>query len=115
MSDIETKQSFYARMLPDAGLVLETPGLSQTVDHDDLRGVWASLQKGLLARHTAEWAVGDGAGRLLSVISLLPSVRPVQIQRSRADSPEIAVEMRHGRSVDTVEIEPREQLTLSWP
>lgn len=114
-SDIETKQPFHARMVPDAGLVLEAPGLSQTVDHDDLRGIWASLQRGLLTRHTAEWAVGDGAGRLLSVISLLPGVRPVQIQRSRAERPEIAVEMRQGRSLDTVEINPREQLTLSWP
>lgn len=90
VTDLETKQSFKAWFSSNRGLTIEAQGLSALLDHDELRGVWASLQKGLLTRHSAAWFAGESASRLLSIVSLLPEVRAVQVQRFSEVEPEIA-------------------------
>ena len=60
---------------------------------EDLRGVWYGLQKGLVTKEKASWSVAGGGRPLLSILSVLPHVRPIQIQRSNSDVPELAVEL----------------------
>jgi hypothetical protein len=66
------------------------------IDVDDLRSVWVRLLKGVVTQEAVEWGPPIGNEFILSLLSALPDVRPVQIQRRNAD-PEIAVELRSRR------------------
>lgn len=91
--EIESSQPFEAEMIDMDDLRIRTEACSWTFEHEDLRGVWVSLQKGLVTKEKAGWSVQGGGRPLLSVLSVLPHVRPVQIQRSQRKEPEIAVEL----------------------
>ena len=99
--DLETHEHLEAR-LEDGELHLLQGSQRWTFDADELWGVWIGLQKGLLTQEKAGWSERDGGRYLLSLMSLLPHVRPVQIQRFNR-SPELALELnpstRSGHSV----------------
>lgn len=61
------------------------------LEEDDLRGVWASLQSGLVTARKAGWSVVGAGPQVLSLMSVLPYVRPVEIE-SKVGRPEIAIE-----------------------
>jgi len=99
--DLETHEHLEARV-EDGELHLLQGSQSWAFDADDLWGVWISLQKGLLTQEKAGWSEREGGRPLLSLMSLLPHVRPVQIQKFNR-SPELALELnpstRSGHSV----------------
>lgn len=82
---------------------------------EDLWGVWVSLQNGLLTIDKAGWSTSGGGKPLLSILSLLPQIRPVEIQRATDSVPELAVELREcGRGSVPVPENPTGQLVLAW-
>jgi len=83
---------FSACLDSERRLAIETANATNVLEEDDLRGVWFDLQSGLVTRRDAGWAVRDGGEPLLSLLSVLPHVRPLQIQRAGQDEPEYAVE-----------------------
>jgi O-acetyl-ADP-ribose deacetylase (regulator of RNase III) len=99
--DLETHEHLEARV-EDGELHLLQGSQRWAFDADDLWGVWISLQKGLLTQEKAGWSEREGGRPLLSLMSLLPHVRPVQIQKFNR-SPELALELnpstRSGHSV----------------
>jgi hypothetical protein len=112
--ELESHTPFLARMDSEHNLTIETPDASWCVELEDLRGVWVSLLKGLVTREQAGWSIQNGADPLLTILSLLPQVRPIEIQRQAAAHPELAVELRPEEK-RTVLVPPAgEQRELAW-
>lgn len=65
------------------------------LEEEDLRGIWLGLQSGLVTSKKAGWSVRGTGDQVLSLMSVLPYVKPVEIQRSTGD-PEIALERKFG-------------------
>lgn len=81
-----------AATLTNDELVIRAKEGEWEFDREALRGVWVALQQGLLTKEKAGWSAADGGQHLLSILSLLPRVRPIQIQRYDSCTPELAVE-----------------------
>jgi len=104
MTDIGSRRLFSARLLDNEDLALDTGSGSQVIDCDGLRGVWLSLHQGLLTQHSLEGSAGQDASALISLLSLLPGVRPIQIQRPKTSEPEIALELRREPSSEPLDV-----------
>lgn len=91
-STLGSGEKFIASFDAERRLSIETAVSTSMFEQDDLRGVWLDLQSGLVTRRQAGWAVTGGGEPLLSLLSVLPNVRPVQIQRPGQAEPEYAVE-----------------------
>lgn len=91
-STLGSDDSFLARIDSERRLALETAASTSLLEEDDLRGVWFDLQNGLVTKRKAGWSVSGGGEPLLSLLSVLPNIRPVQIQRVGQVDPEYAVE-----------------------
>jgi O-acetyl-ADP-ribose deacetylase (regulator of RNase III) len=63
------------------------------VDADHLRGLWTRLKRGLLTYGAVQSTVGNRTDQIMHLLSLLPEVRPVEVQRVRAPEPETALEL----------------------
>lgn len=113
--DLETKTPIEANFEGDGSLRIAENDVTWAFDKDDLWGVWVGLQKGLLTKEKAGWSTDDGGRALLNVLSLLPNVRPVEIERPTGAGPELALELWPGdRSSEVAPKETPKQLTLSW-
>lgn len=86
---------------------------SYLIEREDLRALWVALSNGLVTREKAGWSAGDAAEQMLSVISVMPGVRPVQIQRRRSGAPEIAIEMASRTGARNVTLSER-QSEFEW-
>jgi hypothetical protein len=91
---LDSQDPFAAHMREDGGLSIETSSTTCLFEKDDLRGVWLDLQNGLVTRGKAGWSDSGGGEHLLSLLSILPNTRPIQIQRAGRSAPEYAVERR---------------------
>jgi O-acetyl-ADP-ribose deacetylase (regulator of RNase III) len=112
MIDLDNGEPFKARLCGDQ-LQLEDGDRVSTLGEDDLRGVWLSLVSGLLTQEKLAWSAGRDATQVISLVSLLPCTRAIQIQRPRAPKPELAVEMRRKPGATGVS-ERDEQRSFSW-
>lgn len=84
-------------------------------DAEDLWGVWVALQKGFLTQEKAGWTAVEGGRPLLSIISLLPNVRLVEILKFDSDEPELAVELKSpAKGARPTTANPNEQIALQW-
>ena len=105
---------FSATLDDEKKLSIETADATSFLEEDDLRGVWLDLQSGLLTRRNAGWAVSGGGAPLLSLLSVLPNVRAVEIQRPGQKSPEFAVEPNPtSRGLASTD-QPKAQRELAW-
>lgn len=112
--DLLTRQPLHAELNSD-GLSLSEGGATWTFENEDLWGVWVNLQRGLLTEEKAGWTAVEGGRPLLSLLSLLPHVRPVQIQKFSASKPELAVEVKASSSGTRPKPAPQtEQIELQW-
>ncbi len=91
--ELSTHERFGASMDEVGDLRIEAAEGIWEFEPEDLRGVWYGLQKGLVTREKASWSVAGGGRPLLSILSVLPHVRPIEIQRSNSEVPELAVEL----------------------
>ncbi len=111
--DLQSRAHFSASCDQDAALAIEHNGERRCVDPEDLRGIWLSLAKGLLTRETVEWSAGESASSVMSVLSMLPDIRAVQVQRPTSSTPEIALEFRRQSLREPANSEREEQFALS--
>jgi O-acetyl-ADP-ribose deacetylase (regulator of RNase III) len=93
--EIQSAEPFQARMRDDNSLDITTNERSWHFESDDLRGVWLELMDGLLTEKKAGWSAKGAARPFLSMLSVLPHMRPVQIQHRNQMTPEIAIELNH--------------------
>lgn len=110
--DIASKSPIEAAIVDDQ-LKLKVGSQEWLFNRDDLRGVWVALQKGILTKEKAGWTSSEGGKPLLSLISLLPHVRPIQIQRASCQA-ELAVEFRSAHGADEAIPETKKQIEMAW-
>jgi O-acetyl-ADP-ribose deacetylase (regulator of RNase III) len=91
--ELGTCEGFGASMDAEGELRIEASEGIWEFEPEDLRGVWYGLQKGLVTKEKASWSVIGGGRPLLSILSVLPHIRPIEIQRSNSDVSELAVEL----------------------
>lgn len=113
LSNLENNEPLSASVTGDQVLTIKTRRGTWSFEAEDLRGAWVSLQRGLLTKEKAEWSKRGAGDTLLSILSVLPQVRPVQIQPITR-SPEVALEYRVAeRNSDAAPVS-KDQLELSW-
>jgi hypothetical protein len=96
-------------------LVIESKVGKWLFETEELRGIWYRLRQGLVTADDAEWSKIGGGRPLLSILSLLPNVRPVEIQRGNKNSPEIAVELRPDVAGAAAAVTPvQRQVEMPW-
>lgn len=111
--DLDSKAPFTA-YLTDDGLRIDLPETSWLFELEDLRGVWVGLSNGLVTKEKAGWSVAEGGKSLISLLSVLPQVRPIQIQKSSDSKPELALELRPQKRQNAVAPQSKEQYDLTW-
>jgi len=112
MIDLTSNRPFRAQVLNES-VHFDVGGTSWTFDLEELRNIWAGLLKGLVTRERAGWIVKEGGDPLMSVLSLLPQVRAVEIQRASAVGPEIALEFKPTAKAISATPKAR-QMELKW-
>lgn len=105
---------FHAEMREGNSLAIETSTATLTLEEDDLRGVWLELQNGLVTERQAGWSMREVAQPLLSILSVLPNVRPVEIQRKGSADAELAVEPCPERWALETASQSNDQHELAW-
>lgn len=109
----DNQQPVQASIGEDKVLKLQTNDAEWNLETEDLWGVWVGLQKGLLTQDKAAWTQKGAGEPLLSVLSVLPHVRPVQIQGIKRDA-EVALEYRPGERGSDVAPSSKPQLELAY-
>lgn len=94
---LQSKRPFEVRFAPEHRIEIGEGDQKVQVDVDDLRSIWVKLLHGVVTQEAVEWGPHVDGEFLLALLSMLPQVRPIQIQRRNAAEPEIAVELRHRR------------------
>lgn len=112
MLDLDTQQPFTARV-DEERLFIQSDHLVSVLEGDDLHGIWSTLLTGVLTQDKVGWAKGEEATRLMSLLSLLPCTRPIQVQRQSRSESEMAVELRRKPGAEGA-VERNEQFELSW-
>jgi O-acetyl-ADP-ribose deacetylase (regulator of RNase III) len=105
---------FTAEFSSERQLRLGIDGGSALIDVDDLRSVWVKLLKGVVTTRAADWGPMATGDHILSLLSGLPEVRTVQIQRRTSDHPELAVELRRRSGTQVAEDIAPERQELAW-
>jgi hypothetical protein len=105
---------FRVSIAEEGGLSIEREGSKSLIDADHLRGLWCALARGLLTHDVIEWSAGGETDCVVALLSLLPDVRPVQVQRVRAAKPELALELKRRGSAVPRDVDRAEQFLPSW-
>ncbi len=90
---LNSSRSFRASR-DETALHLTTENGTSELDVEALRGVWLSLSSGLVTTQDAGWSDVQSGPMVLSLLSLLPQVRALEIRKSNQPEPEIALELK---------------------
>ncbi|MEM9669939.1 MAG: macro domain-containing protein [Pseudomonadota bacterium] len=112
MLDFETKQPFRWHAANDTVLI-ETESERFFFEKEELSEIWRILTNGMLTKRKLGLSQSAVSSRLISLISLLPSVRPIQIQEVNSETGELAAEMRYRSGSEEPGAE-MDQMSLSW-
>jgi len=110
---LRSDDRFAARMNSDFELTIDESGSKWKFQPDDLRSIWTILQRGLITSNRAGLPVGGGGRELVSLLSVLPQVRAVEIQRG-SSVPEIAAELSPDFRKALIAPHDRAQRELAW-
>jgi O-acetyl-ADP-ribose deacetylase (regulator of RNase III) len=83
---------FRAEMTAPDALAINSGDAHWQFEEEALRGVWLELQSGVVTKDAAAWTARDAGSQIVSLLSLLPGIRPIEIQRKGAADPELAIE-----------------------
>jgi O-acetyl-ADP-ribose deacetylase (regulator of RNase III) len=112
--EIATEKAFSARMSSNLDLLISVDDKAWHFDAEDLRGVWLGLQNGVVTKEKAGWAAKEAGKPLLSILSVLPHMRPIEIQRKGASEAEIAVELMPSSRKLAIARQTKQQHELAW-
>lgn len=108
---LNSRRHFDASLNEEA-LRLKIEDAVSELEIEALRGVWLSLSAGLVTEKDAGWSDLDSGPMVLSLLSLLPQVRALEIQKGNDRDAEIALELK--RYPTTAAPAPGGQQELSW-
>lgn len=94
--ELSTHSTFRASMEAPDSLEIEAAGNHWQFEEEALRGVWLELQSGVVTEDRAAWTARDAGPQMVSLLSLIPGIRAIEIQRRGADEPELAIEREPG-------------------
>lgn len=90
----------YSISIADGGnIVFKHKNGAVSVDHDELRGVWLSLQRGTITKKQAEWFDDELNGVLVDVLARLPYTKAFLVGQGREQ--ELAVELLRNPNAQT--------------
>ena len=105
---------FRAAMTAPDALAIEAGDAHWQFEEEALRGVWLELQSGVVTKERAAWTARDAGPQMVTLLSLVPGVRPIEIQRRGASDPELAVErVPTGHTFSPVTLPPG-QTAFAW-
>jgi len=114
MYDLETQRPF-SMATKDNVLLLETEDENRSFfAKDEVTDVWRILAGGMLTKKKIGVADSETASQLISIFSLLPAARPVQIRWPHTDNSEIAAELSLKAGSENSHDSQKEQLSMSW-
>jgi O-acetyl-ADP-ribose deacetylase (regulator of RNase III) len=113
-STLQSGCGFKVQFVPDRQLQIDHDNLSVQIDVDDLRSVWVKLLNGVVTEKEMEWGPSVRGEHILSLVSMLPEVRAIQIQRRNANDPELAIELRQRRGTQLAGDRDIKQHELAW-
>lgn len=90
--ELGSQVPFRAAMTASDTLAIEAGGERWQFEEEALRGVWLELQSGVVTKDLAAWTEQDAGPQMVTLLSLLPGIRPIEIQRRGAAEPELAIE-----------------------
>jgi O-acetyl-ADP-ribose deacetylase (regulator of RNase III) len=111
---LESREEFSASLTSELNLQLSLPEGEFEIEREDLRALWVALSNGIVTRQKAEWSAGEAADQVLAVMSIMPGVRPVEIQRRKSTVAEIALELKPNSGVMNVGALPKVQNRFEW-
>lgn len=114
LTTLDAQSPFLASFRDNNVLAIETEASNSILEEDDLRGVWFDMMSGLVTRENAGWSIKTGGEPLLSLLSVLPDMRLVEIQRPGRSDPEFAVEPRPNLGGAVATGQTRGQQELAW-
>lgn len=112
--ELGSHEPFRAAMSAHDALEIEAGGAHWQFEEDALRGVWLELQSGVVTKDAAGWTARDAGPQMVSLLSLLPGVRPIEIQRRGASNPELAIERVLGWPILSPVVTPPGQAAFAW-
>ena len=89
---LESREPFNIGVTDEGNLNIRASSGIWTLENDDLRGVWLSLSRGLITHEEAGWSDIGSGDAVMSTLSVLPHIRPIQIQIP-SKAPELALEL----------------------
>lgn len=84
----------FTACLDDTALHIKSDSNDAELEIEALRGVWLSLMSGLVTTKDAGWSDAHSGPMVLSLVSLLPQVRALEIHKSNRAEAEIALELK---------------------
>ncbi len=111
--ELKTGFPFRAHMDTNWNLSLHTSTGTRILEKDDLRGIWLSLHNGLLTTAQAGWTRIEHGNAMLSLISILPKTRVIEIEGS-SGKPELAIELLTSATPTPIVSERGDQSQLAW-
>lgn len=112
--ELDSHAPFRASMTGPEALAIEAGSAHWEFEEEALRGVWLELQSGVVTRDAAAWTARDAGSQMVSLLSLLPGIRPIEIQRRGAPDPELAIERVPGWKGLSPVAPPPGQTAFAW-
>jgi O-acetyl-ADP-ribose deacetylase (regulator of RNase III) len=113
-STLQSRDAFTVQFVPERQLHIKGGLQEAQIDVDDLRSIWVKLLNGIVTEQTAYWGPEIRSEYLLSLLSAMPGIRTVQIQRRNSDRSELAVELAHRRGTELADADEARQSELTW-
>ena len=112
--ELGTERPFSATLREEDELILQGETSSWTFEAEALRGIWVGLTNGIVTPRQADCMSGGGGRSLLSLLSILPQVRAIQIEEANSALAEVAVELKPymRRVVDVPDAKPQRE--FAW-
>ncbi|QCI66558.1 macro domain-containing protein [Phreatobacter stygius] len=111
--NLHSGHPFEASLEGENEIALVKDGHVSRFEDEDLWGIWLGLQKGLVTSDRTGRSSREGVSDLLSMISLLPCVRSVEVQKTDS-GPDLAIEWQPFRTDAPAPKPVTKQLELQW-
>lgn len=112
--ELGSHEPFRAIMTAPDALAIQAGDAHWHFEEEALRGVWLELLAGVVTKDAAAWTACDAGPQMVSLLSLLPGVRPIEIQHRGAAAPELAIERVPGLHIPSPVAPAPGQTAFAW-